>query len=409
MAFLNALLALGACLHARDLTYLPRNEDVQMVSSVKNVVLTERYCDAAQELLQRTQECQDCVLRKTKCPNCCLASPSTDRPYEAIRCTPLGDPLGVDPRTACNAGPRFGGACSQASMKPSEQAVFNDCGRPSDIPHAQSRGCPGLEPDLGSDPVGPSFTGCGDYYASFEGTLFDVKRSQAGKILSAEPTEAYRGFVDVCRQDAEAREACAKKARCCRADVCGPGGYDGNCVAMECKARVLTWERPDKKVKTLDRGSLECWELTNSDCLALNEEAQNCLNDVAGGTCAGCFQKVHPDDSFNYRFVSKSGEKVVLLWKLYTTSIGDASQTDYFYSRIQVEDAKGETIYTSPVHQKVFQGSFGVFSAIAVPSELMKTGEEYFARLYYFINENPALNLRMDVTGAEIVAIKVRE
>ncbi|MFA5138767.1 MAG: hypothetical protein WC728_05980 [Elusimicrobiota bacterium] len=409
MASLGIFLALGACLHAGDLTYLPRNEDVQMVSSGKGVVLTEHYCDAAQELIRRTQECQDCVLRKTRCPNCCLASPSANRPYEAIRCARIGDPFGVDPRVACTAGSRFDGACPQASLSVSDQAIFNDCGRISEIPHAQSRGCPGLEPSLNSDPVVPLFTGCGSYFSSFEGGHFDVATSQTGEVASAEPTEKYRDFVDACRQDADARESCEKRVRCCKTEVCGSGGYDANCVDMECKTRVQAWERANKRVKTVDRGSLECWELTNSDCLRLNEEAQNCLNDVAGGTCGGCFLRIYADDSFNYRFVAKSNEKVVLLWKLYTTSTGDSSQTDYFYSKIQVEDAKREIIYTSPVHQKVFQGSFGVFSAISVPPELLKTGEEYFARLYYFINEDPKLKLRMDVTGAEIVAIRVRE
>ena len=165
----------------------------------------------------------------------------------------------------------------------------------------------------------------------------------------------------------------------------------------------------DQVVETMDRGSLECYALTGSDCAALNEEAQNCLNDVAAGTCGGCFRRIFPTEGFSYKFVAKSNEKVVLLWRLYTSSIGDISASDYFYSRIQVENSAGQAIYSSPVHQKSFEGSFGIFSAISIPSTQTRTGEEYTARLYYFINDNPKLNLLMQVTGAEITAIRVRE
>ena len=52
---------------------------------------------------------------------------------------------------------------------------------------------------------------------------------------------------------------------------------------------------------------------------------------------------------------------------------------------------------------------FSIFSDIAVPSESLKTGEEYFARLYYYIPLAPDLDLRMEIKGAEMTAIKVRE
>ncbi|HVE11911.1 MAG TPA: hypothetical protein VNI01_00835 [Elusimicrobiota bacterium] len=407
MILLNALLLIAASLQAKDLSYLPRNEDVETVSSGQQVVLKELYCNAAQQLIARAQACQECVLLKAQCPDCCLASPVA-HPFEALRCTGLGNPWGVDPAIACNPTPKFDGTCTQSAPTHSDTVLLSNCSTTS-IPHVEARGCPSVTPkDVTASPVVPDFLGCNNIINSFHGTYFNV--TTVGGNTNATPTTEYQDFVDACVADADARETCGKTASCCLPAVCGGGGgYAAHCVDLTCKTRLSTWERANRTVETIDRGTLECYGLTNGDCLALNDQAQSCLNDVAGGTCGGCFRKIYPDDSFVYKFVAKSSEKVVILWRLYTNSTGDVSQSDYFYSKIQVENSRGEVVYSSPVHQKVFQGSFGVFSAIAVTPDMVHTGEEYYARLYYFINQNLSLNLQMNVTGAEIVAIRVRE
>jgi hypothetical protein len=407
MIFLSILLALGSSLHAAGLSYLPRNEDIEMVSRNRPVTLREFYCDAAQRLLQRAQSCQACSSLKVQCPSCCLANPNPSRPCEAIRCRSAGDPFGTDPAVNCDARPLFSASCSQTAMSGGEQNLFNNCGT-TNIPGAQRRGCPSLTPeDPSASPVMPDFQGCGSILSEFDGDYFDtLPPSSPGGPPRAAPTNDYRDFVMDCRARADARERCAKQVQCCTRGVCG-SGYNANCIESQCQARVLGWERANRTVETITRGNRECWDLTDADCIALNEEAQNCLNDVAGGTCGGCFRRIY--DDFSYKFVAKSGEKIALMWRLYTTSIGDTSQNDYFYSKIHIEDAAGRVIASTPVHQKVFAGSFGVFSTIAVTPEMVRVGEEYHARLYYFINQNNSLNLVMNVTGAEIVAIKAKE
>jgi hypothetical protein len=130
------------------------------------------------------------------------------------------------------------------------------------------------------------------------------------------------------------------------------------------------------------------------------------MENLATGGCGACFQPIY--NNFTYSFVAQSGQQVVLLWKLYATPTnnGAPSESDYFYSKIEVLDATGNLVYSGPINQKSFLGSFSIFSAIALGPDLLATGAQYQASLYYLI---PNVNLQMQVTGAAITAIKARE
>jgi len=411
MVFLKIILLLNSSLYALQLTYLPRNEDVEIVSATSVEVLSESSCEGVDDLIRKAKLCQECILLKAKCPDCCLATPSPGRNFEAIRCAPKDDPYGTDPSLKCNSISRFNSSCAEANFSTADIGIFTNRSTNA-IPYRQKKGCPGIIPDLGTDPVIPAFKGCGSYFTEFEGDYFYRARDSSGKVAYS-PTTEYDEFVTDCWNDANARESCAKKALTCTWNVCkcasaGCTGYPEHCEDIACKSRVTNWEKKNKTILTVDAGLRECYQLQTSDCLKFNKAVRSCLNSIESA-CYTCFKKIYTDDEFMYRFVARSGHKLVFLWKLYATSVGQSSQNAYFYSKIQVEDSLGNPVYSSPVHQKVFEGGFSIFSAIAVPSSVLHTGEEYYARLYYFISRDPDLILKMQINGAEITAIKVRE
>ncbi|MBI3298157.1 MAG: hypothetical protein HYZ75_08340 [Elusimicrobia bacterium] len=393
------LLAAGAALHAVESTDLPRNEEVESVFDSSILVLSEIPCPAVDSILHRFRLCQECMLLKVNCPNTCLASPSASQPFEAVKCAPRDDPYGTDPNFNCRAAFRFDESCVPARFTAPEWSLFLNLNTPN-IPRGQRRGCPGLTADPASSPVEPLFPGCGPYLSTFEGTDMFLP---VGAPPVYQRTADYSDFVFQCVADADGRESCAKRSAICRRQFNNSG-----CVLETCKKRVSEWEKRNQTVLTVSGGTRECHMLATADCLKLSKLARNCLNGV-NQDCFNCFRKVYPDDRFQYRFVAKSGQKAIFLWKLHADVAGSTSQSAYFYSKIQVEDAAGVLVYSSPVHQKVFEGSFSIFSTIAVPPSLLRTGEEYFARLYYFIATDPGLDLKMRTSGAEITAIKVRE
>jgi hypothetical protein len=391
------------CETNKTIEYLPRNEEIETVSTNETTVLGELPCPAAEDLFARADKCRECIMLKQKCPDCCLTTDKYGNKYAARRCI-----KGEDPAISCN--PDFFFNCPQTNFTKEDIYLLHDCSTWK-IPNTQRNGCPGLTPDLREEPPIPLYQGCNNYLSQFTGKYFvKVKTVYGGSQYI--PTQEYKEFVSECLSIADERVSCAKKIYCCSASVCG-AGYNARCVDVSCKDRINNWEKPNKTIKTCEDAECqlgkekECYQLENADCLKLREAAMNCLEGIG---CSSCFKKIYPN--FHYKFVGKSKENVVITWQLIVTTLGNPSdQSHYFYTKFQVENSAGQIVYSSPIHQKSFTGNFSIFNSAAIPSDIITPGEVYFVSLYYFIpdDKDPNTNLQATVNNAQIIAMKVRE
>ena len=429
--------------HARVLQYFPRDENIEGISISKTIILRETNCPALSDLYQRWHNCQKCMVLKQNCPNCCLVYNccSSGDHYEAIRCVAGEDPAYCG---GCNTDQLFSAnSCPVVTLSNSEYKLWNDCST-LDIPYAQKRGCNqsvslnpiGEQKCIGSycntNNVQPRVTGCSSAFRRFTGRYYNIKEISgdgcpAGLFESDEEesdaeesdtgdsgtdeerkcykytlTDEYRTYIEQCKQEADRRELCGKKVMCCRRKVCGTG-FENNCV--NCEER-RDWEKSDKTVETVTGEEKECRELEMEDCLALQDQIMECINAMGNNACDKCFQEIYPGQY--YKFVGRSGEDVVILWKLFARSLTE-DNTYYFYSKIKVWDDEGNLVYESIVHQKAFVGNFSIFNAAALLKDKIEQGKNYYVKLYYFIPSVPDANLRMAIYGADITAVRVRE
>ena len=153
---------------------------------------------------------------------------------------------------------------------------------------------------------------------------------------------------------------------------------------------------------------------TVEDCLLLNNQAAACI----AGTCGDCFELV--DASMDYTFVAKSKQSMTILWQISTTpptfeaSDYFANVPFYFYTMVKVFRldqfrSPVELVHKSMVHQKALEVATSVFCATHIPKNVLKQGEAYLARLYYYLPETEDYDLGLELNAAQLIILKIRE
>jgi hypothetical protein len=426
----------GSALAQKVIKYLPRDEAVEEVAKDYSPPLTKSTvaCPAAFDQASRCFYCVNSL--KTKCPDCCL----TFSPQRAVRCS-------------AQDNARY--ACSSLAFATTDCSPVANCGCPtandctdilhncqncpngndwscSNIPGCQNKGCPQAAPkpstgmqciQRGStstwvceeDNLEPAFTGCPTdvNLANCPARVpYDITPSTDCTGLSSPapatcyeytPTAEFSACIDSCMNYTDEWEKCTKRVYCCRQKVCGTG-FEANCQNDSCLERV-DWP--------------ECDNLDLAACNALLQEAIACIeNPSPGSTCVDCFKEIDP--AVSYKFVARSRESFVIYWQVLANTYfsGASSPSDiptYFFTMVKIKDSKGNEVHRSIMHQKSFVGSFSVFSATSINSDIVNQGETYTVGLYYFMPQ-PAqipgyqnLQLWTQIKRAGLIVMRTRE
>lgn len=418
------------------LKYLPHDEAIESVNKEYNPPLrkTGISCAAAFEDASRCFYCVNTL--KAKCPDCCLKF----SPQRAIRCTPKDSSIYDCKDLAFSSANCTAVAdCKCPSTTEECNSILYDCGdcpdntgvmTCSNIPQCQQKGCPTTEPSasLGrkciskdgtwiceENNLSPKFPGCAAS-ASISGcpvsnyytiapitTCSGLSSPPPNDCYEYVPTAEYSDCISNCTNYADEWEQCTKRVYCCNKNVCGTG-FENNCEIDKCSERV-NWA--------------DCDGLTLPTCIALQQQALECLtNPSPGSACSSCFEEI--DSGLVYPFVARSRESFVIFWQVaavteFSGAVDAADIPTYFFTMVKVLDSKGKEVHRSIIHQKSFQGSFSIFSATSLDSSVVKQGESYTVRLYYFLPQSlqipgfQNLNLAARISKAELIVTRTRD
>jgi len=430
------------------INFLPRNEDMRTIykdyPSGSPKKLRELSCDAGEALFNEYITCNDCVNNiKAKCPDCCLI---LNRQRREIRCSP-----DYDDRYRCCQMPFVDQGCPELNSPAPPEADWDViCASENSIAsenHYQNRGCASLEPDgecrwdgenwlCEESNLRPNFRGCrcrtleggqswcpagatsennecgercnlSHYYITEP--YFSPNCPRHGSCYRYAPTPAFASCINKCRDYADAWDTCNNRLRCCERSVCSEletPGYE-NCDLSACEERV---------------NNTLCDSYTSGDCARLMAEYSACLaGGFQAGACSNCFREI--DSSFNYRFVAKSGESMVIIWQMSTrpydiTDPENPSEVSnsgtYFFTKIavfetSVDGAETAKIHESMVHQKSLEAAFSIFCATEIPSGVLKTGRSYVVKLYYFLPQLTDMEVEVEVNSMSLIIVRTRQ
>ncbi|MDD4954658.1 MAG: hypothetical protein PHP17_01270 [Candidatus Omnitrophica bacterium] len=420
----------------KSIKYLPHDEAIESVNKEYDPPLRKSgvSCHAAFDDASRCFYCVNTL--KPKCPDCCLKF----SPERAARCTPKDSSI-----YQCKSLAFSSNSCSSvASCKCPGTAeecntiLYNceDCPDAagamtcSNIPKCQQKGCPLTEPAASTgrkciykndswiceeNNLRPKFTGCPSgvnipgcavptYYTILPSTNCQGLSTPApNDCYEYMPTAEYSSCISGCGSYSDEWEKCTKRVYCCNKNVCGTG-FENNCEMEKCTERV-SWP--------------ECDSLTLSSCITLQQQAIECLtNPSPGSACANCFEEI--DTGLRYKFVARSRETFIIFWQVaalteFSGTVNASEIPTYFFTMVKVVDSKGKEVHRSIIHQKSFQGSFSIFSATSLDGSVVKQGETYTVRLYYFLPQSLQIpgyqNLRLSakINKAELIIMRTRE
>lgn len=420
----------------KSFKYLPKDEAIESINKEYNPPLRKSGIDC-QAAFDEASRCFYCVnTLRPKCPDCCLKF----SPQRAIRCTPKDSNI-YDCKSLAFSSTSCSAVANCKCPGTAEQCneILYDCEdcpdtagvmTCSNIPKCQQKGCPSTEPlaSLGRKCISrsgewvceennlrPKFPGCASntniagcpvstYY-----TIAPITDCQGlsspppNDCYAYTPTAEYEDCISNCSSYSDEWETCTKRVYCCNKNVCGTG-FENNCEIEKCTERV-NWS--------------ECDNLTLTNCIALQQQALDCLtNPSPGSACSNCFAEI--DSGLAYPFVARSRETFVIFWQVsaiteFSGAVNPADIPTYFFTMVKVVDSRGREVHRSIIHQKSFQGSFSIFSATSLDSSVVKQGETYTVRLYYFLPQSlqipgfQNLNLSAKISKAELIVMRTRE
>lgn len=380
MKFLGvtAVILTGICLcglsEARNITYLPRDQELQSVSqnySGSGYQLTELQCDAGGVATQMSRSMM-CVAARLDCPDCCLRwSPLDANGRPTMMSTPLVDVSAGAPAVApyykqteiiFDSNPNS--ACAGVRDCTLARPPFpkTNCSANMEISHCQERGCPGVDSDLNVNalpflmsnahecraetpgdltkwlctnnaPNAPAFAGCTplDNANKCNGPVYNKTFIGACPFAPArncwryEFKPAYRACVDKCINAAKGFEAYERDTDCLlNGDAVCPAGANGagflnNCVSYQCQERI-DW--PECKAPLGSPAHPLCCDNAALDAATI-QEYQNTYNKCfdrdmrEGGGCLDCFRPLGTADKpLQYDFIARSNHKAVAIWQL---------------------------------------------------------------------------------------------
>jgi len=417
------------------LKYLPKDEAIESVNKEYNPPLRKSgiSCQAAFEGASRCFYCVNTL--KAKCPDCCLKFAP-----RAVRCTPKdSDIYDCKDLVFSSANCSAVANCKCPSTTEECNAILYNCEdcpdtagvmTCSNIPECQQKGCPSTEPlaSLGrkcilkdsnwvceEDSLPPKFSGCSlstnisgcpvstPYVITPITECQGLSSPPPNNCYEYAPTSEYANCISNCSSYSDEWEQCTKRVYCCNKNVCGTG-FENNCEMDKCAERV-SWD--------------ECDGLTLPGCIALQQQALDCLtNPSPGSACSGCFEEI--DAGLSYPFVARSRETFVIFWQVaaateFSGIVDPADIPTYFFTMVKVIDSKGREVHRSIIHQKSFQGSFSIFSATSLDSSIVTQGETYTVKLYYFLPQSlqlpgfENLDLSAKISRAELIVMRTRD
>ncbi|MGA2774967.1 MAG: hypothetical protein ABSE81_02760 [Candidatus Omnitrophota bacterium] len=254
------------------------------------------------------------------------------------------------------------------------------------------------------------------------------------------------------------KQVCCKDSSCMRgvedtgaaSSVIRPG-YKNNCNDDACVERV-NWPECQPGSTDTDKclnGSFCCDQLDSTKCLCLSQERDQLIQGMTKGTSFVCFNDISKsgDDEFEYDFVAKSNEKLMVIWQVQASpeycvanttaqenaclaqssnvspwGVGAAPNT-YFYTLIKIFDVTngGSTeVYPGDyadtvMNQKSFTAAFSIFAAIATgmdnstpPKSIFKQGHQYRVKLYYLIAPLTDYVLRSKISQLQLIILRIR-
>ncbi len=429
---------------SRVVDYLPREETLQYVKTASTYTrsLSGISCSAANDLLNKKNRCEQCMQLKSQCPDCCLNSD-----YTALKCSAADDPAlyscTSDGRN-CAMDQIFASPCAAAFNCPGQSQATN-CAT-NDIPYCVELGCPSGEPAVPSgnhcvrdtldstvwickhnDPDARPKIPCVfkpntvPDCAALSDPAYTIAEVSCPAALPGSKCYAYRQTpalttcLSACTNFARAQERYKKNVYCCQKDVCCAQmgcrsvGYIEHCSTDTCRARV-NWA--ECQPATLDP-ELCCNRLTPDRCAEWVNELTACAQGGVNGACSSCYREI--DSSFNYSFVAKSNEKMVIIWGAeaspsYTPSASPSPNT-FFYTLVKVIQADtGAVVHQSITHESTFANAFSILSSTVVNgADVFYPGKRYYVRLYYFMPVLNGYTLSTTVSSMELIVLRIRE
>lgn len=491
---------------SRTIDYFPRDQEILTINKDTNYFLNESVCSQLSDLNTKVSRCWNCMGLKNLCPDCCLALTPTSRKEQCAELqedllSPVFTPDSgsANPRLAC---PLVSDCPVPAKANPAinYENYKNYCAAVNDRPGCQEKGCPSDEPKndghftkCSATPSGDSwicndkdidelkYTGCAPAVGS--GVTDCITKKHGGSNgfyhVSSELDHAlcppgyakcweYTMYNDIkkcidnpsdplhpgCYQQARAYEISAKNLSCCNQDSgvcckdvdCNTGiigarpGYQNNCSSGNCDKRI-DW--PECQASSADK-SFCCDNLDSKKCSEIQDKIIVLIDKMTNGTSFGCFNDIsNGNDKFQYDFVAKSNEKVMVIWQVEakpeycaanpaapTACVSDwgtgAQPNTNFYTMIKIFDitdtqiestanevypgAQGNTI----MNQKSFVGAFSIFSAAVADKDssgdfILQQGHRYRVKLYYLLAPLNDYVLRSKITRTQFIVLRIRE
>ena len=509
-----AVLSVALCglSEARNVTYLPRDQEMQAVSQNYNgsgYKLGELSCTAATgaDALDRSMAC---VGARLDCPDCCLdwthldanGRPTMKSTPMVTITTPPAFPYYNQTEILFNSSDGSDSNVCSAVRNCTNGNVnvdpviyprppFRQTGCATlplqEISHCQERGCPGVDLNLyinaqpfllnpvhkceqvGATPDKwlcdttiqhkPAFDGCEPLSADYacSGPVYTITTAPcdpawgfpATHVCSYyEFTSAYRDCINKCITGAQGFERYERDTDCllhgdavCPTGTSGPG-FVQNCVSYQCQQRI-DW--PECKPPLGSSTNALCCDNEALDAAKIKEYQDSynkCFDREMrdGGGCLDCFQPLGTKTKpFQYDFIARSGQKMVVIWQLQVTphycltpndTCPDAHHwdvgpvpTSYVYTTAKVFDiTNGNETEVFPgtttkgtLSQRAFAGAFSIFAATAVnkkddeKTSFLEQGHRYRVKLYWYIPSISSAILSADVLWAQLTVIKTRE
>jgi|GEM_PF-5912330 len=403
----------------KNIKYFAQDQSMQMVTKdYSSLVFAESPCTAVNQMFVDLASCKHCVNDlQPACPivplvpdRCLVLQP---RPKRAVACTPEDSPIynvTAPPftsdtcgalRTCTNTAPTYTcrdsrvSGCQPASCPPAVppliiprrtkcvQDRFTRIYTCEDDDLVTARGC--------SPTPASGLENCWDkqvYNVTNTTCPWDPLRSCYAYV----PSPAFQACAARCSAYAQNYEARVKDYECCLSREIGSTGHDFTdlCMVDACRERVTF---------------PACDTLTARDCAALETTAFNCVSDPTSGLCNACFQPI--DDSFQYKFVAKSNERLVVMWQIISQPLV-VDRNSNFYTMVKVTDENGVVVHNSLVNQKSFGAAFSIFAATSIDAEAVQSGRTYTVRLYCFVPP-VGRGLRIKIERLQLIVMRTRE
>jgi hypothetical protein len=386
-------------------------------------------------LFKDAEECETCVSKlKTQCPNCCIPKDevlnkrflacSKDDPRALYKgkfpCKDLAFTLDTcpGPPGSTTQFKACGDSTPKASAGKECKIIAGGWRCDENGLSPMSKGC--------SPSAGSGIEDCSKYYPN----VYNIQQEDCDSDLNPVPPTTttkkcyeytlksnYNSCLQACQKYTKDQGNCSALYDECKNTTCSghsPEGTSGDPgVAANCKNSPQSPTGKGNCDKRLDWP--ECDDLTMEDCVSLRNEEQECMSNTNNGLCYKCFKPI--DDNFFYRFVTRSREKLLVLWQVNTTRKFQGDVSAYFYTMVKIMDESTNPpteVHHSISNQKSFQGSFSIFSATEQDAMresdkqiILKTGKPYKVILCYFIPPiHKGLNVQID--KVQLIVVRTR-